>query len=261
MFTASVKSSDIVPKSSTNHSRHARVARGARASAQHRPTGGESSMDRLVLSDPDPFSAKAQDYMSQPVAFLRPEMELKDPVVKKFLKRYTGVPVCDASRHVIGIVSHKDLALATVANDRKLNGSKVKHVMKSPVHCVTGHTSIAACWAEMLKWKIWRLPVVTADKKQLVGIVSRSDVLTPLMNTAEDARTLGEMLEREEHLSQLEKMEVEFDEDSAMTAEFFTDAADAALDDDFSDDQDDQDNDVYPEDDQFWYPTTMTRTR
>lgn len=58
-------------------------------------------MDRVRLSDPDPYSARARDYMSTPVAFLRPDMELSDPVVKKFLRRYSGVPVVDSARHAV----------------------------------------------------------------------------------------------------------------------------------------------------------------
>lgn len=99
-------------------------------------------MDRVRLSDPDPFSARAGDYMSTPVAFLRPEIELKDPVVKSFLRRYSGVPVIDESRHVIGILSHKDLALAVDAAG-ELDGARVKHVMKSPVHVISERANIA----------------------------------------------------------------------------------------------------------------------
>lgn len=99
-------------------------------------------MDRVRLSDPDPCSARAGDYMSTPVAFLRPNMELRDPIVKRFLRRYSGVPVVDESRHAIGIVSHKDLALA-VHEKGDLNGSRVKHVMKSPVHVVSERATIA----------------------------------------------------------------------------------------------------------------------
>ena len=62
----------------------------------HRPSGGDDAMDRVQISDPDPFSAKASDYMSTPAAFVTPELELGDPIVKKLLRSYSGVPVLDA---------------------------------------------------------------------------------------------------------------------------------------------------------------------
>ena len=41
--------------------------------------------------------------MSAPVAFLTRDMELSDPIVKKFLNTFSGLPVVDKNRHVVGI--------------------------------------------------------------------------------------------------------------------------------------------------------------
>ena len=70
----------------------------------HRPSGGDDAMDHVQISDPDPFSAKASDYMSTPAAFVTPELELGDPIVKKLLK---------FSHLCLGILGEPSLQLTT----------------------------------------------------------------------------------------------------------------------------------------------------
>jgi predicted transcriptional regulator len=171
--------------------------------------------------------------MSTPAAFVTPELELGDPIVKKLLRSYSGVPVLDKSRHVIGVLSHKDISAVEV-----LEKSKVKDVMSKPAHVVTSGANLAQVWAEMLQWKVWRLPVVDPVSKQLVGVLCRSDILTPILNTAEDIRTHGEEVEREEHMGMLkdEKDEEDAFADDEGSAEFFSADADADVVDDADDD-------------------------
>ena len=209
-------------------------------------------MDRVQISDPDPFSAKASDYMSTPAAFVTPELELGDPIVKKLLRQYSGVPVLDKSAHVVGILSHKDISAAEV-----LEKSRVADVMSKPAHVVTSGTNLAQVWAEMLRWKVWRLPVVDPSSKRLVGIVCRSDILTPLLNTAEDIRTHGEEVEREEHIGMLrdERDEEDAFADDEGSAEFFSADADAAAVDDDDDDEPRVDDGHF-----LWPSSTDSRT-
>lgn len=177
-----------------------RPGRGTAARA-HRRTGGEDDIDRLRISDPDPYSSRASDYMSAPVAFLTPDMELRDPIVKKFLNTFSGLPVTDRSRHVVGILSRKDVARFLAFDARRgWQKKKVKDAMTSPVHWVTENAPIAQVWSEMMKYKVWRLPVVTKDTIQLVGVITRSDILVPMCDTDEDVRRRGEDLAREEQL-------------------------------------------------------------
>ena len=69
----------------------------------HRPSGGDDAMDRVQISDPDPFSAKASDYMSTPAAFVTPELELGDPIVKEASAYHTLAFRCSTNRrHVVG---------------------------------------------------------------------------------------------------------------------------------------------------------------
>ena len=215
----------------------------------HRPSGGDDDMDRVRIADPDPFNAKVSDYMSTPCSFIHGDMELSDPIIKKLLRKYSGLPVVDASTHVVGILSHKDISAAKMLQPSK---HKVKDVMSAPAHVVTTGANLAQVWAEMLQWKVWRLPVVEARTLRLIGIVCRSDILAPLLNTAEDVRTLGEDVEREEHIGMLRDEEDEKNAfvDDEGSAEFFSADADAA-----------DDNEPRIDDGHFfWPPSTDSRT-
>ena len=176
-----------------------RPGRGT-AARVHRRTGGEDDIDRLRISDPDPYTSRASDYMSAPVAFLTRDMELSDPIVKKFLNTFSGLPVVDKNRHVVGILSRKDVARFLAFSRRGWQKKTVKDAMTSPAHWVTEHAPVAQVWSEMMKYKVWRLPVVTKETIQLVGVITRSDILSPILGTDKDVRTRGEDLARGEQL-------------------------------------------------------------
>ena len=76
----------------------------------------------------------------------------------------------------------------------------VKDAMTSPAHWVIEHAPVAQVWSEMMKYKVWRLPVVTKETIQLVGVITRSDILSPILGTDKDVRTRGEDLARGEQL-------------------------------------------------------------
>ena len=71
------------------------------------------------------------------------------------------------------------------------------------------HVGVAS---KMLKNKVHRLPVVDAKSKTLVGIVTRSDIFTPLLSTEEDIDTPGEIKERELHVGRLPLAENRYEE-------------------------------------------------
>ena len=174
----------------------------------HTPTGGDTDMDRLVVADSDPYSARIGDYMSTPVRHVTANMELMSPIIHESLTKFTGLPVIasDDDATVVGILSARDLTKYT-----DLKGLKVADAMCAPAICVTPRTSLAAAAGQMLKHKVHRLPVVDASKT-LVGIVTRSDIFTPLLSTEEDIDTPGEIKERELHVGRLPLAENRYEE-------------------------------------------------
>jgi len=181
-------------------------------------------MDRLQLAVDDPFRMHVRDFMTEEVEFLRPDMEVwDDPAVLRAFSQYSGLPVVDdfsGSLRVVGMVSHKDVAAAPTTK-----GMKIKDIMRSPVHSVTANCNIASALAEMLNFKVWRLPVINEKTGALVGIITRSDILEPIASTDGTVRTLGEKLERDEHLNALRRAQAELD-DVPESDEFFSNSLD-----------------------------------
>ena len=180
----------------------------------HNPLGGETDMDRLVIADSDPYCARVENYMSTPVRHVTANMELMSPIIHESLSKYTGLPVvsADDDATVVGMLSARDLVKFT-----NLKGLKVDDAMTQPPVVVSPRTSLAAAAGQMLKNKVHRLPVVDHDMK-LVGIVTRSDIFTPLLSTEEDIDTPGEIKERELHVGRLplaENRYEEYDDDIA----------------------------------------------
>lgn len=112
-----------------------------------------------------------RDIMSYPVKTVSPETRLGE--VEQNLLRYghTGVPVTEDKR-LVGIISRRDVDKAI---KHGLQHAPVKGFMTTNVKTV----DVEAAWEEvqrlMVQNDIGRLPVV--EKGDLVGIVSRSDVL------------------------------------------------------------------------------------
>lgn len=139
----------------------------------------------------------AKDVMTWNVVTARPEHTVLSTVRKMIDHGISGMPVIDASRHVVGIISEADLLrraeLGTerpprsawrrfLAGPGKLaedyvrsHGRKVGEIMTTPVETVTETTPLEDIVATMEKKRIKRVPVVRDGK--LIGIVSRMDIL------------------------------------------------------------------------------------
>ncbi|HKM62639.1 MAG TPA: CBS domain-containing protein [Acidisphaera sp.] len=138
----------------------------------------------------------AKDVMTWNVVTARPEHTVLSTVRKMIDHGISGMPVIDASRHVVGILSEADLLrrseLGTekprsawrrfIAGPGKLaedyvrtHGRKVGEIMTTPVETVTETASLEDIVATMEKRHIKRVPVVRDGK--LIGIVSRMDIL------------------------------------------------------------------------------------
>jgi acetoin utilization protein AcuB len=89
------------------------------------------------------------------------------------------VPVLDASRHLVGLVSDRDLlTVLNVENDRvrDLLEKTVAEVMQSPVVAAAPVTDIRRIARVMLEYRQSGVPIVD-EREILVGFVSRGDIL------------------------------------------------------------------------------------
>ncbi|MBE3572790.1 MAG: CBS domain-containing protein [Moorella humiferrea] len=83
----------------------------------------------------------------------------------------SGVPVCDESGKVIGMVSEADLIALK-------NGSRVMDIMNPEVIAVSPETPVEEVAVVLHTKKIKRVPVY--EKDQMVGIISRADIVAAM---------------------------------------------------------------------------------
>ncbi|MBD1824627.1 CBS domain-containing protein [Cyanobacteria bacterium FACHB-DQ100] len=113
----------------------------------------------------------ARELMSSPVRTIRPETTIEE--AQKLLLRYghSGLPIVEGDR-LVGIVSRRDVELAA---HHGLKQVPVEKVMVTQVRTIAPDTPMSQIQALMGTYDIGRLPVI--DRGQLVGIVTRTDVL------------------------------------------------------------------------------------
>ncbi|XGV99518.1 MAG: CBS domain-containing protein [Leptolyngbya sp. BL-A-14] len=122
-----------------------------------------------------PQPPTARDLMSSPVRTIRPETTIEE--AQRLLLRYghSGLSVVEANGQLVGMISRRDLDIAL---HHGFSHAPVKGYMATNLKTITPDTSLPEIEALMVTYDIGRLPVL--DQDQLVGIVSRTDVLRHL---------------------------------------------------------------------------------
>lgn len=150
---------------------------------------------------------KVREVMSTPVATVTPETLVKEAALLLAQKDISGVPVVDAGK-IVGVFSEADIlrSIKTTKKDLRLiypsvsslgiafqeevtqreildaydeiGQRPVREVMSKDVVTIESETPLNEAIIKMVRKEINRLPVV--DKNQLVGIVTRGDVIRGL---------------------------------------------------------------------------------
>lgn len=122
-------------------------------------------------------SLKVKDYMnSRPVVFDL-EMTVAEAVEKLLQSGQIGGPVLGENHKVIGFVSEQDCLKKMIESTYyREQAGRVKDVYRTDVLTVNTYDSILELGQQMLGAKPKIYPVVD-DDHQLVGIISRRDVL------------------------------------------------------------------------------------
>ncbi len=143
----------------------------------------------------------ARDVMTSPVITVSPDTPVKKIAELLLTHHISGVPVLSDGK-LVGIVTEADLLhkerpelseggilqlfrrgqLAEA--ERKAEGLVARDVMTSPVVTVTEETPLREVASLMARRQINRVPVVRGD--QVVGIVSRADVLRALVRSDQE---------------------------------------------------------------------------
>ncbi len=110
------------------------------------------------------------------------------PKVEKLFhdNRFRHMPVVDNSYYLQGILSERDLLKFTIESLRneeiQLLPKKVEAIMQKKVLSAFPETPIREIARIMFEEKVGAVPILHKETKELVGIITRSDILRRVMN-------------------------------------------------------------------------------
>ncbi|GLZ27912.1 CBS domain-containing protein [Lentzea sp. NBRC 105346] len=120
---------------------------------------------------------KAVDVMSRPVVSVEPSTTVRAASALLGDRGFSALPVTDSEHRLVGIVSGADLLLASVRPED--DQTPVAQVMRTVVISAPLTATPAELADTMLANRLRCLPIV-AEGQELVGVVSRSDLLRVL---------------------------------------------------------------------------------
>lgn len=146
----------------------------------------------------------AREIMTHDVLTVGPEDNVNDAASLLLENKISGIPVVDEHRHVMGIITEKDLMIRASElkvpfyltlfdsiiflenpirfnnNLKKYTASRVKEAMTTRVFTVEEDSEVSEIVDLMQKHRVNRVPVVRQEK--LVGIITRNDILKALVS-------------------------------------------------------------------------------
>ncbi|MGQ4275789.1 CBS domain-containing protein [Pseudidiomarina sp. E22-M8] len=124
-------------------------------------------------------SMKVADFMNRRPAVFTAKTPIEVAVERLLQTRQRGGPVVDDERRVIGFLSEQD-CLATMLRDtyhKEMSANVGDCMFKGEVLSVYANDSITDIAQRMDAKKPKVYPVLDDDNRQLVGVISRTDVL------------------------------------------------------------------------------------
>ncbi|MEH1922925.1 CBS domain-containing protein [Nostoc sp.] len=151
-------------------------------------------LDGLKAQVPHPLTAR--DLMSSPVRTILPETTITE--AQRILLRYghSGLSVVDTQGQLVGIISRRDLDIAL---HHGFSHAPVKGYMTRNLKTITPDTTLPQIESLMVICDIGRLPVL--ENGQLVGLVTRTDVLRELHQEKDEDEGGGEVQRGKSNIS------------------------------------------------------------
>jgi CheY-like chemotaxis protein/CBS domain-containing protein len=115
----------------------------------------------------------AKDVMDPEAVPLTPGKFDKDLALQFLSGQYTGWPVVDSTRRILGIVTELCLFQA-YSRVQALDDLRVEDIMSSPAY-VSGNDELDVVMKLMVLRQVLRMPVV--ENQKLIGVISRREVL------------------------------------------------------------------------------------
>lgn len=116
----------------------------------------------------------AREIMTEGSDYLKEDATVGDAAKRLADKSIGAVPVCDASGHLRGVVTDRDLVVEVLAVGKDPASTKVIDLVHGEAVTIGADDSLEEAIRTMQQHKVRRLPVI--DGTQLVGMVSQADI-------------------------------------------------------------------------------------
>lgn len=148
---------------------------------------------RIRKSQELSYALTVKDAMKTQVVCVKPNDTIKKLRVILKENRISGAPVIERGK-LLGIISLEDLINCLVKNEMN---AKIKDKMTKNVVCCHPDDLLIKAIDVLEKTGFGRLPVVTRDNGELVGILTKSDIIMCLFKKIEELYELKEEEEEE----------------------------------------------------------------
>jgi CBS domain-containing protein len=120
---------------------------------------------------------QVKEIMSADVATCRPDANLSE-VARIMWDRDCGfVPVVDESGRLCGVITDRDICIASATRGRAPQKISVRQVMHAPpIQTAAPEDTIEGALAAIQRARVRRLPVVSGDGR-LAGVISMNDIV------------------------------------------------------------------------------------
>ena len=119
---------------------------------------------------------KVFEVMTNEVGFCRLEDNLTKAAEIMWRKDCGIVPVVTAENQVAGVITDRDICIAAATRSKKTSQIKASEMNLRPIIVCAAEDDVKDVLRRMRKYKVKRL-CVTNDNKELLGIISLSDIL------------------------------------------------------------------------------------
>jgi len=124
---------------------------------------------------------KAENIMTSPARSCTPEDSLVTAVQIMWDADCGCVPVVDADRHVVGMITDRDICMAAQLHNAPLGTETVASVMSKRVYACSEDATLEEVALVMGEKQLRRLPVLDPEER-LVGVVSLNDLALAVRN-------------------------------------------------------------------------------
>jgi CBS domain-containing protein len=116
----------------------------------------------------------ARDIMTEGTEYLKEDTTVAAAAGQLAESNIGAVPICDASGHLRGVLSDRDIVVEVVARGKDPRSVKVIDLVDGEAVTIGADDSVDEAIETMQKHKVRRLPVIDGEK--LVGMISQADI-------------------------------------------------------------------------------------